>query len=291
MHHDPASPAGGVPTTELDSLRSLLEERAAEGSLELPLLPDVAAQVLGLVQDPECDARSLAELLHRDQALAAHVLHVANSPLYGARESIVSLHQAVARLGLSLVSNIAVTIAVQGRVFAVPGHEQLVRDLWRHSIAAAAWAREIARLRRRNMEGAYLCGLLHDIGRPISIQGLIDLAGEQGVSLEGVDLRAEAAAVHARIGELLVDSWDLAPWMAAAVRCHHVPAQAGEHAELAHTAALADALAHWSADEAHGEEDAPHEHPSLEALDLYREELEDLLDLRARIQETVEAFR
>ena len=38
-----------------------------------------------------------------------------------------------------------------------------------------AFAKEIARMRRANVESAFLCGLLHDIGKPVILQALADL--------------------------------------------------------------------------------------------------------------------
>ena len=58
-----------------------LETRIASGALELPILPHVASQVLAMSMSDVTNARCLAELLHRDQAIAAHVLRVANAPL------------------------------------------------------------------------------------------------------------------------------------------------------------------------------------------------------------------
>ena len=71
-----------------------LETRIASGALELPILPHVASQVLALSTSDEAHARSLAELLHRDQAIAAHVLRVANAPLYshGASRLVATGH-------------------------------------------------------------------------------------------------------------------------------------------------------------------------------------------------------
>ena len=63
------------------NLCEYLETRIASGALELPILPQVASQVLAMSTSDDTNARSLAELLHRDQAIAAHVLRVANSPL------------------------------------------------------------------------------------------------------------------------------------------------------------------------------------------------------------------
>ncbi len=69
-----ASAANLAQTALPASLCAHLETRIASGALELPLLPHVASQVLAMSTADEVSARSLAELLHRDQAIAAHML-------------------------------------------------------------------------------------------------------------------------------------------------------------------------------------------------------------------------
>ena len=272
-------------------LRAALDQRIEAGELELPLLPHVASQVLAACSDEACDARRLTELIHNDQALAAHVLRVSNSPLYCPREPIVSLQQAVARLGFGNICKIAIAVAVQGRICGAPGHEALVRALWSHAVAAGAYAQEIARLRRRNVEGAFLCGLLHDIGRPVILQSMLDLARQEGVEAGEPELLEAMDALHAAVGVHLIETWGFPDWMQAAARHHHDPEAAGEHVELARTTGFADLLSHWALDEELDAGGAPHGHPLLAALELYADQLTDLLEQRARVLETVEAFR
>ena len=142
-----------------------LETRIASGALELPILPHVASQVLALSTSDEAHARSLAELLHRDQAIAAHVLRVANSPLYRPC-TLVSLQQAISRLGLATLREIVITVSMQSRIFNVPSYATEARALWQHAVYTAAYAGKIARRCRRNAEGAFLGGLLHDVSKP-----------------------------------------------------------------------------------------------------------------------------
>jgi c-di-GMP-related signal transduction protein len=75
-----------------------LSWRVAQGQVDLPLLPGVAMEVTNVVARESADARAIAELLRKDQAMAAHVLRVVASPVYSGRGQIVSLQQAVARL-------------------------------------------------------------------------------------------------------------------------------------------------------------------------------------------------
>ena len=88
-----------APDSSCDRLESLFSQRIETGAVEVPLLPKVASEVLTMVYDPNAEASKLAGLIHQDQALAAHVIRVANSPAYMPRNPVVSLQHAVAMLG------------------------------------------------------------------------------------------------------------------------------------------------------------------------------------------------
>ena len=267
--------------SSVQTLRTELQARIDDGLLELPLLPGVAAEVMELCNDEEVGAGVLAARLQADPALAGHVLAAANCALYAPTEPIVSLQQAVSRLGFATLSEITVSVALHGAVFSVPGFESLLGGIWTHSASAGAWSKEVARARRANVEGAYLCGLLHDIGRPIGLQLLVDVAEAAGVELTADVLVPVLDEVHAELGARLVESWELSDWVAAAARHHHDPEAAPEHLDVVRTVALADALAHWSLGGADGP--PPVDHPCLGPLDLYAEELDALLRHRGEV--------
>lgn len=134
-----------------------------------------------MVYDPDAEAAKLAELIHQDQALAAHVIRIANSPAYMTRNPVVSLQHAVSMLGMNLMSELAFSASIKGSAFKVPGWDDEVKSLWHYSLASGAYAKEIARMRRFNVESAYLCGLLHGIGRPVVLQTLVALSRNRAV--------------------------------------------------------------------------------------------------------------
>jgi N-acetyl-gamma-glutamyl-phosphate reductase len=85
-------------TTDPGSLgryRDALFHGIAESQITLPLLPQVASELLSILHDPNVDMEHLSELIHRDQALAGHVLRISNSAAYGTGESIVALRDAL----------------------------------------------------------------------------------------------------------------------------------------------------------------------------------------------------
>lgn len=265
-------------------------EAHLEHELELPLLPEAAARVIALCEDEDADARSLEAVLERDPSLTACVLKVANSSMYASKEPIVSLQHAVSRLGMATVRNLALTHSLQGRVFEVPGHGALVHEIWVHCAVTAVFAREIGRKLRRNVEAAFLCGLVHDVGRPIVLQTALRMPRAQGVLTEA-QLEAAMSTYHARVGARLVGAWGLADWTAAAVEHHHDPESAAPHEDEARITRLADLLAHWAITPGAGPESFPVDEPVVAALNLYPEDLDALLALRERVLLASEALQ
>jgi len=267
--------------------RDLLAERLESGALSLPLLPDVAREVALATSDPDADASRIAPLLRRDQALAGHVLRVANSPMYRPASPIVSLEQALARLGMDAVRRIAFAVACEAGVFRVPGREKEVRALFAHALAAAAFAQEIARARRWNVEEAFLAGLLHDVGQPVILQGLADIEQDTGrLDAEAAD--AISHELHGWVGEKLVLVWNLPARLAAVARYHHSPSDAADAARLAWIVALADVLAHHLRGEVGL--GGIGVHPAAAEIGLYPDEVEAILERADAVRGLVEAM-
>jgi len=273
-----------APAPLAPELARALEEVLADGSLELPLLPGVASELLGLSADAATDAPRLAALLHRDPALAANVLRVANSPAYLPRVPIVSLQQAITRLGFRNLRDIAVASCLQAGVFRAPGREAQVRAIWRHSLASAAFGREIARSLRRNVESAFLCGLLHEVGKPLVLQTLLRLAAERGATPDDDALEAALDAYHVRAGILLAERWSLPSAVARAIAEYRLEGREGEPAAESAIVALADLLAtHLLAPDRISAEELV-AHPSRDLLNLYPEDLDRILEHRDRVE-------
>lgn len=277
-------------TTACPELRDRLRADIAAGHLELPVLPATAAAVLEAVRDENTGARRLADIIQRDQSMAAHLLRVANSATFAAAQAIVSLPQAINRLGLSTVSEIATSVAVKGKIFNVPKYDAHLRELWMHSAAAGAWAREVARLRRRNVEGAFLCGLLHDIGQPVLLQAVTDLEKQSRTTWDLAAVLATVHELHAEVGAELIRRWGLPAWMAEAIGAHHDPLSATHHVDESLTTALADRLSHWALEQEESDTEELAGLEILHELNIYPEELQQLLAARECIIAITEAW-
>jgi HD-like signal output (HDOD) protein len=205
------------------------------------------------------------------------------------REPIVNLHQAITRLGLSTISEIAVAVSMKGRVFSVPGHKTRLRELWMHSAATAACAKEAALLRGQKTESLFLCGLLHDVGMPLVMQAFADrLAKDRSRIVSRAVLEIAMEEFHQELGLMAIQKWGLGAHIAAVVRHHHDPARATIHGEEVRITALADDLATWALDSDRGPEDFREQNGKSHGFT--KDELECLLARRGRVIGVAEAF-
>ena len=286
-----SSPGGavGVPA----GLQERIEQRLADGTLDLPMLPQVASEILAQGDAESSDVRRLSDLLHRDQALAGHVLRVANSAAFGGDVKIQSIQQALIRIGVVQMREIVVTVALHGKVFRGGSQQDLLAELWRHSTIAGLYAKEIARHLRSNVESAFVCGLLHDVGKPVVLGMVLDLCRETGEPATRATCVAALDEFHTRVGRLLAERWALPEPVLDSITFHHEAEAAAQLGKAVQMTALADLLAYAAvmSDEAFEAERALlAEHPLYEALNLYPDDVEALFAKRASVLAQAEAF-
>jgi HD-like signal output (HDOD) protein len=273
-----------------EQVERALVERIDKDRIDLPVLPQVAGKVMALANDPAADAARLSALIHQDQALAAHVLRIANSPAYMPRTPIASLQHAVAMLGVNQLSEIAVTISLKSGTVKIPGHEADVRQLWRHALASGAYAKEIARMRRYNVESAYLCGLLHAVGKPVVLKTVTTIAAEMHVPLEPSAIIAFLDGYHSRIGNLIATEWALPPQVADAITYYGIYEQAPSHRQEAMMTCLADRLATYILIPDSFDDNTLREHSVFADLNLYPNDIDALLSLKDKILNLVDTM-
>jgi putative nucleotidyltransferase with HDIG domain len=281
-------------TTATSELSRLFAKQIADRKLSVPTMPGTAAEVLQLCQSETTDAAKLSAVIHRDQAIASHVLRVANSVAYAGQVAVASLQQAVSRLGMQLIVEIATAVAVRGRMFGNPTCAELLQALWQHSVLTGFYTKEIARLRRRNVEIAFLCGLLHDIGKAVLLDNVDRVLGKGQLGVPVADLLAAVHDQHLAAGLLLAREWKLPDQIVEAMQFHHDPAGAKNYSDLAMTVCLADQLAHLAKKSVFAPElaeDDLRQHPVLAGLNLYPDQFDGLLAQRERALQVTESMQ
>jgi HD-like signal output (HDOD) protein len=105
----------------------------------------IAHRVLALVSHEDVDLQELGNLVKVDPSFSAEVLRFANSALFGVRQEVKSVSQAIILLGLDRVKTMATLVAVNRMVRSSVRIETL-RKVWVHSLATAIIAEEAARV-------------------------------------------------------------------------------------------------------------------------------------------------
>jgi putative nucleotidyltransferase with HDIG domain len=227
----------------LQTALTKLDRRVEEGTLTVPLLPEAAATLLLMTEDEDADLDRLAEVVRADPTMAAQLLRIANSPLFVSRYPIASLRNALSRLGMFQVRQIALLIVCDTKVFRVRGWEAPIRKLFEHSVLVALFAQEVAKKARMNADEAFLAGLLHDVGIPTLIQGLVEIE-PRIASFRDIDgILALLHPRHAEIGARLAAAWAMPPRLIEAIGYHHDPHLARSDGRNAMVLHLANELA------------------------------------------------
>lgn len=266
----------------LDVARTMLQS----DEHELPVLPEVSVQLLNLTADIDCDPRDIVELFKRDQSLTGHLLRICNSARYSSGQTVTSIQQAVARLGLLRVREIVMLISCQSVVFNVDAFDKDVRQSFERSLATAAFSQEIARLKRLNVEDAFLCGLLHDVGRPVLLQSLSDYRRDNSPEVGDDAVRSAAEELRVAMGSRLVKSWELPERLAEIIEHQQTPLECVEYDRQAALLNLAMDIAQLALT---SDAVMPQEvtHPMVEVLNLYPEDLSKVLEQHTSILEWV----
>ena len=209
-------------------------------------LPDVAAEVMALCQQASTDALRVEKSVTRDPFISAQIVTVANSPMFAPRMPIVSVRDAIVRIGLSNVNDIVMMVVTSSTMFRIRGFDEHVSRITARFPATALAARLIATTLRVPMEAAFTAGLLHDIGGLVLLDrcvksGKIRLEMTQEPVLYGVILDA-LHANHAKVGAAVCTIWKL-PASTVEAAAHHHQYKLGGHHFSANLVAAADAFA------------------------------------------------
>jgi len=201
---------------------------------EVPTFPEIVWNIERAIQGGGTSAQEVAMMIEEDVGISAGVLRLVNSPMHYSSLSgtIVSILDAVVRLGFKEVSQLATTIALI-RAFKDTGHHLNPRQFWRHSFVVAVCGRHITELHpgavKFGEDEAYVAGLLHDVGSLLLDQSFPEffeqVAAEQRaractwIEAERVALEMD----HGEIGGQLLYQWNLPEAIIEAARWHHQP--------------------------------------------------------------------
>lgn len=215
---------------------------------EIPPLPSSVAHVLDLTHDENRSARDIANAIGADPALTVKVLRIANSPIYFFTREITNLLVAVNTLGNGSIRTLLITSFMSDAFGKNFQKAPQAGKLWTHSVAVGLAARELStELGMRSREEAFVCGLLHDLGKlalichdPEFYQYISTSLDEHEIMRSEMD---QYGYSHAQVGAIMAKRWGLPKEIANAIYYHHQPGEAGEFAFISRIIDVADQIA------------------------------------------------
>lgn len=225
------------------------ELKAAE---RLPSPQGVALKVLELSSQEDTPLEDIAHLIQADPALSAKVLKFANSPLIAPRRPIVSIHEALIRIGLNAARALVLSLSLLGHHPIAQCQAFDYPRFWAKSLARAVALSKLAERRRfLAPEEAFVLGLLARIGKLALATAWPEeyarcLTEAQGGDLLILERKYFALDSH-KLTLFLFADWKLPEVLANAVACENAPEQAADPRirQIAAQIRLAEQLAAW----------------------------------------------
>ncbi|MCG3131066.1 MAG: hypothetical protein FLDDKLPJ_01841 [Phycisphaerae bacterium] len=195
---------------------------------DLPSLPAAALEVMRLSRNEDVTLDQIASALQNDPALAARLLKVVNSSMFGLSREVTSIRQAVVIVGLRAVKAMAMGFSLTGLMSFRSTEGFDYRRYWRRSLTTAAAARQLGRGKGNGLaDEAFVAGLLADIGMLAAhrkagegYRSVLEEAGATGTAIEAVE-QARLGVDHAQIGQAVLNTWGLPSLLCEAVGAHH----------------------------------------------------------------------
>lgn len=196
--------------------------------LRLPPFPQVALRVLQLANNENVQLHQLSELISSDPAFASEVLTIANSLLYAPRFPASSVLQAIAVMGANNLQGLCLTVGVRGYMGKAL-NEPAMRAIWRHNLACALIADQLASVGFMDRDVAYTSGVIHDIGR-LALAVIrpkdysLPLGAHSGTPASILKVERDLFGWdHCEAGRQLITDWKLPPEFEAIAGDHHAP--------------------------------------------------------------------
>ncbi|MEM7627309.1 MAG: HDOD domain-containing protein [Planctomycetota bacterium] len=244
----------------------------------LPTLPAVATRLLALTSDDDSSTKEVTQLIQSDPSLTAKVLSLCKTADKGVRSDILTIDRAVVLLGFNAIRNAVLSVkvmevfggTVDGDLDSPMTGGRLSRDneddgtgpvagmdrrgFWMHSLAVAIAAEQIAKAHRDPelpADEAFVCGLLHDMGKlaldhvlPRSFARVVELAEINRDDIAEVE-RKVVGIDHHTAGKRLAEQWNLPLRLQDSIWLHGSPFDTlpkVEHRRLVGLVKLADAV-------------------------------------------------
>ena len=195
---------------------------------DMPTIPTIVQPLASMLQLPaeQVDIDNVVKLVSYDSTIAAQCLRMANSPLFGRRQT-ETVRSAILALGLKRIEAILLGCCLN-RIVPPENWAFDAFTFWRHSLGCALVSRRMASLiGYPDPEKAYLAGLVHDLGILVNTatcteqyRNCLQIAREQRVAVDRIEEQV-LGFTHCQTGKILGEQWKFSSDVLAVIEFHH----------------------------------------------------------------------
>ncbi|AXR05406.1 HDOD domain-containing protein [Salinimonas sediminis] len=195
-----------------NALLTILVEKINNDTLVLPTLPAIALKVRKAADDPDINLNAMGDVIGQDPSLTARIIKISNSAYLGRAVKVTSINQAVTRIGLRQIKNIATALAME-QLFVSKNDlvGQYMKREWGNTINVVANALATLQMytkstknRELSLDTMTLAALVHNIGvLPI----LTEAERHEEVFANPTFLDDAIDKVSGRIGASIMNVW------------------------------------------------------------------------------------
>jgi HD-like signal output (HDOD) protein len=228
------------PEQVISSASAALREKAIRALGGLPPFSPILNKLLASLAAEDISFVRLGDLLEKDTVVAGNILHLVNSALYARSGTVNSVRHAVSLMGINKLRNAVLGMSVtRNWSQARPAASWSMARFNLHSAATAILSDMLAqRLPVHYPEGAFVAGLMHDVGRLLIACGLpeeygrvVDHCRREKRSIAESE-QAVLGFAHPELSAEALKFWKLPEPIQIAVREHHAPPETGPGTEL-----------------------------------------------------------
>ncbi|MCR4417007.1 MAG: HDOD domain-containing protein [Ignavibacteria bacterium] len=205
---------------------------------------------LNVLNDDHLNPTKLAEIINRDQSLVAHILAIANSPIYGLSRKISTIEMAISILGIKTIKDLVVGFTVFNSTYEKGDRYFLAEEFNQHSYMCGYVSQLLANDFNYPVKSeAFVAGLLHDIGIPIIHRYMnkeFKLISELKFYRRISQTKAEKLILgktHCEVGGMVASKWNFPENLIDVIQNHHSPKESLINKKLSAIVHIADFIA------------------------------------------------
>lgn len=141
-----------------------------------PVLPQSVISLTNLLNNPDFNLQSFIKVVEQEPSIATELMKKANSPAYKRGDKdITNLQQAFMFMGANDIKEFVLNRFIKNLCQQKPIYFKTFGEkIWLHSQDVAIVAKTLAARRKQNADAAYTIGLMHDLGKVVIFQFMVE---------------------------------------------------------------------------------------------------------------------